>query len=131
MTPWTQHSRLPCPSLSPWVCSNSCPLSQRCHPTISSSVIPFFSWHQCFQHQGPFQFSWLFTLGEQKPLMNIQTSTEYSELVSLRIGWLDVLAAQRTFKSLLKHHSLKTLIIWYSTIWWSKSHIHTWLLGKP
>ena len=38
-----QHARPPCPSLSPWVCSNSCPLSQWCHPTISSSVVPFSS----------------------------------------------------------------------------------------
>ena len=36
-----QHARLPCPSLSPWVCSNPCPLSRWCHPTISSSVVPF------------------------------------------------------------------------------------------
>ena len=38
-----QHSRLPCPSLSPWVCLNSCPLSQWCHPTTSPSVAPFSS----------------------------------------------------------------------------------------
>ena len=42
-TPWMQHARLPCPSPSPRVCSNSCPLSQWCHPTISSSVVPFSS----------------------------------------------------------------------------------------
>ena len=43
-----QHARLPCPSPSPGVCSNSCPLSQRCHPTISSSVVPFSSCLQSF-----------------------------------------------------------------------------------
>ena len=43
-----QHARLPCPSLSPGVCSNSCPLSQWCHPTISSSVTPFSSCPQSF-----------------------------------------------------------------------------------
>ena len=43
-----QHARLPCPPLSPEVCSNSCPLSQLCHPTISSSVTPFFSCPQSF-----------------------------------------------------------------------------------
>ena len=78
VTPWTQHSRLPCPSLSPWVCSNLCPLSQWCHPTISSFVIPLSSCHQSFQHQGLFQLVgssnqvnkslwWIF-----KPLMYIQ-----------------------------------------------------------
>ena len=43
-----QHTRLPCPSLSPWVCSNSCPLSQWCHPTILSSITPFSSCPQSF-----------------------------------------------------------------------------------
>ena len=43
-----QHARLPCPSLSPGVCSNSCPLNWWCHPTISSSVTPFSSCHQSF-----------------------------------------------------------------------------------
>ena len=47
-----QHARLPCPSPSPRVCSNSCPLSWRCHPTISSSVAPFFSCPQSFPASG-------------------------------------------------------------------------------
>ena len=53
-----QHTRFPCPLLSPGVCSNSCPLSQQCHPTISSSVAPSSSCpHQhLFQHQGLFQW---------------------------------------------------------------------------
>ena len=49
-----QNARLPCPSLSPWVCSNSCPLSQWCHPTISSSVTPFSSCPQSFPASGSF-----------------------------------------------------------------------------
>ena len=56
-----QHTRLPCPSLSPGVCSNSCPLSQWCHPTISSSVFPFSSHLQSFPASGTFPMSWLFT----------------------------------------------------------------------
>ena len=48
------HCRIPCPSLSPGVCSNSCPLSQGCHPTISSSVVPFFSSPQSFPASGSF-----------------------------------------------------------------------------
>ena len=60
-----QHSRLPCPSLSLWVCSNSCPLSQWYHPTISSSVITFSSCPQSFPASGSFPMSQLFVLGIQ------------------------------------------------------------------
>ena len=58
-----QHARPPCPSLSPGVCSNSRPLSQWCHPTISSSVIPFSSRLQSFPASGSFPVSQLFTSG--------------------------------------------------------------------
>ena len=54
---WLQHSTLPCPSRSPWFCSDSCPLSQWCHPTISSSLIPFFSCPQSFPASGPGLYS--------------------------------------------------------------------------
>ena len=60
-----QHARLLCPSPTPRVYSNSCPLSQRCHPTISSSVIPFSSCPQSFPASGSFQMSWFFTSGGQ------------------------------------------------------------------
>ena len=60
-----QHARLPCPSPSPRACSNSCPLSQWCHPTISSSVVPFSSCSQSFPASGSFPINWLFTLGGQ------------------------------------------------------------------
>ena len=56
-----QHARLPCPSPSPGACSNSCPLSRWCHPTISSSVIPFSSCLQSFLVSGSFPMSQLFT----------------------------------------------------------------------
>ena len=52
-----QHTSLPCPSPSPGVCSNSCPLSWWCHPTISSSVVPFSSHLQSFPASGSFQMS--------------------------------------------------------------------------
>ena len=58
-----QDTRLLCPSLSPGVCSNSCPLSRWCHPTISSSVIPFSSRLQSFPASGSFSMSWLFPSG--------------------------------------------------------------------
>ena len=60
-----QHARLPCPSLSPRVPSNSCPLSQWCHPFISSSVACFSSCPQSFPASGSFPMSQLFTLGSQ------------------------------------------------------------------
>ena len=61
-----QHPRLPFPSLSPGVCSNSCPLSQWCHPTISSSVTSFSSCPQFFLASGSFPLSWLFASGGQR-----------------------------------------------------------------
>ena len=58
-----QHTRLPCPSPSSGVCSDSCPLSQRCHPITSFSVTPFSSCPQSFPASGPFPMSQLFTSG--------------------------------------------------------------------
>ena len=71
-----QHARLPCPSLSPRICSNSCPLSQWCHPMISSSVIPFSSCSQSSPQSGSFQMSQYFASGGQ----SIGVSTSASVL---------------------------------------------------
>ena len=60
-----QHARLPCPSPTPGACSNSCPSSQWCHPTISSSGVPFSSCLQSFPASGSFPVSQLFTSGGQ------------------------------------------------------------------
>ena len=60
-----QHSRPPCPSPTPRVCSNSCPLSQWCHPTISSSVVPFSSHLQSLPASGSFPRSQFFASGGQ------------------------------------------------------------------
>ena len=105
-----QYTRLPCPSPPLRACSNSCPLSQWCHPTILSSVIPFSFCLQSFPASGAFALSWLFTAGGQ----NIGTSTsasgpsnEHPGLISFRIDWFDVLAVQGTLRSLLWHHSSK------------------------
>ena len=74
-----QHARPPCPSPTPGVCSNSCPLNQWCHPTISSSVIPFSSHLQSFPASGSFLKSRLFTSGSQRNFsFNISPSNEYS-----------------------------------------------------
>ena len=69
-----QHARLLCPSLSPRTCSNSCPLSRWCHPTISFSVIPFSSCPQSFPASGSFQMSQLFESGGQSIGASASTS---------------------------------------------------------
>ena len=97
-----QHARPPCSSPTPRVYSNSCPLHWWCHPTISSSVIPFSSCLQFFPALGSFPMSQSFASGGQ-----IIPSNEYSGLISLRMDWLDLLAVQGTLKSLLQHHNLK------------------------
>ena len=77
VTPELQHTRLPCPSLSHRVCSNSCPLSQWCHPTISSSVTLFSSCLQSFPGSGSFPVSWHLASGGQ----NIGASASTSVLL--------------------------------------------------
>ena len=84
-----QHSRPPCPSSSPEVYPNSCPLSRWCHPTISSFVIPFFSCLQSFPSSGSLQLSQLFTSGGQSIgnfSFKISPSSEHSVLISFRMG---------------------------------------------
>ena len=114
---WGRHARLPCPSLSPRVCSNSCPFSWWYHPTISSSVTPFSSCPQSFPASGYFYSEsalhirwpkyWSFSL-------SISLSSEYSGLISFRIDSFDLLAVHGTLKSLLQHHNSKASILWHS-----------------
>ena len=105
-----QHAKLPCPFATPRVYSNSCPWSQWCHPTISSSVVPFSSRLQSFPTLGSFQMSQLFASSGQSIWVfsfSISPSNEYSGLISFRTAWLYFLAVQGTLKSLLRHHSSK------------------------
>ena len=108
-----QHTRLPCPSPTSGVYSNSCPSSQGSHPTISSSVIPFSSHLQSFPASGSFLESVLRIRWPKywSLSFSISSSNEYSGLISFRIEWLDLLAVQRTLKSLLRHHSSKGSIL--------------------
>ena len=78
-----QHARLPCPSPTPRAYSNTCPLSQWCHPTISSSVIPFSSCLQSFPTSGSFQMSQFFATGGQ----SIRVSASTSVLPMNTQGW--------------------------------------------
>ena len=107
-----QYTKLPCPSLSPRVCSNSCPLSQCCHPAISSSVASF-SCPQSFPASESFTMSWLICIRWPKFWsfsFSISPSNEYSVLISFRIDWFD-LAAPGTLKHLLQHHNSKASIL--------------------
>ena len=114
---WGRHARLPCPSLSPRVCSNFCPFSWWYHTTISFSVTPFSSCPQSFPAPGSFCSEsalrirwakyWSFSL-------SISPSSEYSGLISFRIVSFDLLIVHGTLKSLLQHHNSKASILWYS-----------------
>ena len=109
----SQHARPPCPSPTPGVYPNSCPLSRWCHPAISSSVVPFSS---CPQSLPASVFSNESTLPMRWPKdwsfsFSISPSSEHPGLVSFRMDWLDLLAVQGTLKSLLQHYSSKASIL--------------------
>ena len=109
-----QHARPPCSSPTPGVHPNPCPLSRWCHPTISSSVIPFSSCPQSFPASGSFQMSQLFASDGQSIRVSASTispSNEHPGLISFRMDWLDLLAVQGTLKSRLPYHSSKAWII--------------------
>ena len=112
-----QHARPPCPSLTPRIYQNPCPLSWWCHPTISSHVIPFNSCLQSFPASGVFSNESALHIRWSKIWsfnFNISPSNEHPGLISFRMDWLDLLAVQRTLKSLLQHHSSKASILWCS-----------------
>ena len=83
-----QHARLPCPSPTPRACSNSCPSSQWCHPTISSSVVPFSSCLQFFPASGFFPESHFFISGGQN--IGASASASVFPMISFRIDWFDL-----------------------------------------
>ena len=114
----SQHARPPCPSSTPGVHSNSCPKSRWCHQFISSSVVPLSSCPNPSQHQ---VFSIESTLRMRWPKygsfgFSISPSNKHPGLVSFRMDWLDLLAVQRTLKSLLQHHSPKASILRHSAL---------------
>ena len=107
-----QAARLPCPLPSPGAYSNSCPSSQWCQPTISSSATPFSSCPQscpaseCFSSESFLCIKW-----PNYWSFSIHPSNEYSGLISFRIDWFDLLVVQGTLRSLLQYHSLKASIL--------------------
>ena len=128
-----QHTRPPCPSPTPGVYSNSCSLSWWCHPTISSSVVPFTSCLQSFPASGSFQMSQLFASGGQSTgvsasasvlPMNIQdwSPLEWTGWISLQSKGLSRVFSNTTVQ---KHQFFSAQLSSQSN-----SHIHTWLVGK-
>ena len=102
------HTRPPCPSPTPRVYSNSCPLSRWCHPTIS--VVPFSSRLQSFPASGSFQTSQFFTSGGQSAGVSASTS-----VLPMNIqDWFPLGLTGWTLKSLLQHHSSKASILRHS-----------------
>ena len=128
-----QHARPPCPSPTPGVYSNSCPSSWWCHPTISSSVVPF-SCLQSFPASGSFQMSQLFTSGGQ----SIEVSASASVLpVNIQdwfpLGWTGWISLQSKGLSRIFSNTTvqKNRFFGSQLSLWSSSHIHTWPLEKP
>ena len=113
-----QHSRPPCPSPTPGVYPNSCPLSQWCHLTISSSVIPFSSCLQSFPTSGSFQISQLFAWGGQNTGVSALTSVlPMNPQDQFPLGWTGWFSLQsKGLSSLLQHHSLKASILQCSAL---------------
>ena len=125
---------LPVPSPTPGVYPNSCPLSRWCHPTISSSFVPFSSCPQSFPASGSFQMSQFFASGDQSvgvlPSMSVlpMNTQDWSPL-----GWTGWISLQS--KGLSRVFSNTTIqkhqFCGAQLYLWSNSHIHTWLLEKP
>ena len=111
-----QHARLSCPSPTPRACSNSCPLSQWCHPTISSSVVPFSSCLQSFPASGSFPVSQHFISGGQSIGVSASASVLPMNIQDwFPWGWTGLISLQcKGLKNLLQHHSSKASILWCS-----------------
>ena len=108
-----QHARLPCPSPTPGACSNLCPSSQWCHPTISSSVIPFSSRLQSFPESVSFLLSQFFTSDDQSIAVSASASVLPMNIQDwFPLGLISLISLQS--KSLLQHHSSKTSVLWCS-----------------
>ena len=130
----SQHARPPCPSPTPGVYSNSCPLSQWCQPTISSSVIPFSSHLQFFPASGSFPMSRFFPSGGQSIGVSASTSVLPMNIQDWSpLGWPGWISLQskgvsRVFSNttVQKHQFCSA-----QPSLWSNSHIHMWLLKKP
>ena len=130
-----QHTRLPCPSPTPGACSNSCPLSRWCHPTIClilchpllflPSIFPSI---RIFSNESVLLIRWPKYWSFSS---STSPSNDYSGLITFRIEWLALLAVQGTLKSLFQHHSSKASILQHSAFFTVQlSHLYM-TTGKP
>ena len=129
-----QCARPPCPSPIPRVNSNSCPLSRWCHPTISSSVVPFSSCLQSLPVSGSFPMSQLFASGSQSTGASASASVLQMNIQDwFPLGWTGWISLQS--KGLSRAFTNTTVqnhqFLGAQLSLWSNSHIHTWLLEKP
>ena len=111
-----QHARPPCSLPTPGGYSNSCPLSQWCHPTISSSVVPFSSCPQSFPASGSFPMNQFFASGGQSIGVSASTSVLPMNIQDwFPLGWTGWISLQsKRLKSLLQYHSSRASILQYS-----------------
>ena len=129
-----QHTRPPCPSPTPEACSNSCPLSWWCHPTISSSVVPFSSCLPPFPASGSFPVSQFFTSGGQNTGISASASVLPMNIQDwFPLGWTGWISLQSKGLSRVLSNTTVQKHQFFSIqlSLWSNSHIHTWLLEKP
>ena len=128
-----QHTWPPCPSLTPRVHPNPCPLSWWCHPTISSSVIPFSSCPQSFPASAYFQMSQLFTSGGQSSGVSATASVLPMNIWDwFPLGWAAWISSlsKRLLRVFSNTKFQKQPFFGTQPSLWSKSHICTWLLEK-
>ena len=129
-----QHARPPCPSPTPGACSDSCPSSRWCHPTISSSVVLFSSHLRSFPTLGSFQMSRFFASGSQSIGVSVSALVLPMNIQDWSpLGWTGWISLQskrhsRIFSNITvqKHQFFSAQLSL-----WPNSHIHTWLLEKP
>ena len=129
-----QHTRPPCPSPTPRVYLNSWPLSQWCHPTISSSVVPFSSCLQSFPASGSFQMSQFFTSGGQSIGVSASTLVLPMNIQDWSpLGWTGWTSLQSKGLSRVFSNTTVQKHQFFSTqpSSQSNSHIHIWPVGKP
>ena len=130
-----QHARSPCPSPTPGVYPNSCPLSRWCHPAISSSVIPFFSCPQSLPESGSFPMSQLFAWGGQSIGVSASASvlpTNTQDWSPLGwTGWMISLQSKGLSRIFFSTTVQKLQFFGAHLSSQSNSHIHTWPQEKP
>ena len=129
-----QHARHPCPSPTPGVYSNSCPLSQWCHPTISSTVVLFSSCLKYFPVSGSFPMSWLFSSGGQSIGGSASTSVlPMNTLCWFPLGLTGLISLLSKGLSRVFSNTTVQKHPFFSAqpSSQSKSHIHTWPQEKP